>query len=131
MSVRIEAVKLELLKAETLMTEADIIINNEAYHSTVHVLYYACFHATKALLLTKDLVVKTHRGVSNLLFQHFVIPGSFDEQQAAFYSELMSQRQESDYGEELITEDEVLPFVQPAKSYFSYVTKMVKDYVAE
>ena len=72
MSRRIEAIKLELNKAKTLMSEVDILMENKIYNTVIHTCYYNCFHATRALLLTKDFVTKTHRGISTILHQHFV-----------------------------------------------------------
>ena len=64
-----------------------------------------CFHATKALLLTRDLVPKTHSGVVAMLHQHFVQAGLFDFEQASFFSRLMQERIEDDYNDVIIIDE--------------------------
>ncbi len=73
-----DAIELKLTKAKALMDEVDFQLKNEYYNTAINRLYYSCFHATKALLLTQDIVTKTHSGVSTLLHQHFVLPDLFD-----------------------------------------------------
>ena len=44
----------------------------------------------------------------------------------------MDKRIDSDYGDSLIKEEsEIKPFVEPAKDYVQYVTKLVEDYLDE
>ena len=69
---REQAIKLKLQKANALLGEAEVLMQNKFYATVINRLYYGCFHATKALLLTKDLTPKTHSGVINLLHPHFV-----------------------------------------------------------
>jgi len=54
MTEKDEAIKLKLKKARALMSEVDILLQNHLYATAINRLYYSFFHATKALLLTKD-----------------------------------------------------------------------------
>lgn len=81
---RKRVIALKLTKARSFLDEADILLSNKFYATVINRLYYSCFHATKALLLTRDLFPKTHSGVINQLHQHFVQPGMFDMEQASF-----------------------------------------------
>lgn len=60
-------------------------------------MYYGCYHAALALLLTKNLTSKTHKGAKSELSKHFVLKGIFDSKQAKFYSNLLQERMTSDY----------------------------------
>jgi uncharacterized protein (UPF0332 family) len=123
-----EAIILKLKKAEAFMSEVDLLLENQLYNTAINRLYYGCFHATRALLLTKDLVPKTHSGVSTLLHQKFVLNGLFDAARASFFGKLMQERIEDDYSDNLILNwEEVEKFIEPAKDYFSYTTSIVKD----
>ena len=127
---RIEAIKLKLNKAKAFLSEVNTLLENKFYRTAIHTLYYSCFHATKALLLTKDIAPKTHSGTAHLLHQHFVLPGLFDKEKASFFGRLMDKRIDSDYGDSLITESsEVEAYIEPAKEYFQYVTKLVEEYL--
>jgi len=72
MSNKDASIKLKLTKARSLLAEVDVLMQYQFYNAAINRLYYSCFHATKALLLTRDLVPKTHNGVVSNLHQHFV-----------------------------------------------------------
>ena len=123
---RMQAIALKLQKAFSLLNEAEVLMGNKFYATVINRLYYACFHASKALLLTKDLTPKTHSGVISMLHQHFVQPGLFDVQQASFYSRLMQQRIEEDYRDEMMEDGETAgAFIEPARAYILYVQSLV------
>ncbi|MEO5500040.1 MAG: HEPN domain-containing protein [Ginsengibacter sp.] len=65
-------------KSAALLSEVDILFINKFYDTLINRLYYSCLHATRGLLLTQDLVSKTHSGVVTLLNQKFVMEGKFD-----------------------------------------------------
>lgn len=123
-----EAIELKLKKGWAFINEADILLANKFYATVINRLYYGCFHATKALLLTKDLVPKTHSGVINLLHLHFVQPGLFDTQQASFFSRLMQERIEEDYSDFIEENAETTAeFILPAKQYVSYIESLIRS----
>lgn len=122
MSRKKDAIKLKLKKAKALMDEVDFQLKNRFYNTAINRLYYSCFHATKALLLTKDLIPKTHSGVSTLLHQQFVNAGLFDATHASFFNKLMNERIDDDYSDFMITElEEIDKFIEPAKQYLTYI----------
>ncbi len=132
MSRRDEAIKIKMKKAAALMKEVDVLFENEFYDTLINRLYYSCFHATKALLLTKDLVSKTHSGTVSILNQRFVKENTFDIRHAAFFKSLMNERVQSDYDDFIITdESQVNEFIQPAKEYLEYVSQLIKKYLNE
>ena len=102
------------------------------YDTLINRLYYACFHATKALLLTKDLIPKTHSGVVSLLHQHFLSNGLFEFSHASFFSRLMQERNE-DYYNDFITFDEsrAVEFIEPAKKYVGYIEMLIELYFSQ
>ncbi|MFI5124445.1 MAG: HEPN domain-containing protein [Chitinophagales bacterium] len=104
MTEKEQAIALKLKKARALMSEVDVQLQNQFYATAINRLYYSCFHATKALLLTKNLIPKTHSGVVTMLHQHFVLPGLFNQSHAAFFSKLMQERIDDDYGDFMIIE---------------------------
>ncbi len=122
-------IRLKLKKARAFLAEVDVLMSNKFYLTVVNRLYYSCFHATTALLLTKSLTSKTHKGVSKLLHEHFVHNGSFDGQQATFFGLLMKERMDDDYNDFLIIdEDEAKDFIEPSKQYIEYVSKLIDTY---
>lgn len=122
-----DAIKKKMEKAIALMNEVDVLLANSFYTTAVSRLYYSCFHATKALLLTKDLIPKTHRGVDVLLHEHFVKTNIFDKEQARFFGELMQERIDDDYSDYMVlTIEEIKKFIDPSKSYLKYVLSLIE-----
>lgn len=114
------------------MMEVDTLLKNKFYNTLVSRLYYSCFHATKALLLTKDLVSKTHSGTVSLLNQKFVQENTFDAVHAAFFKNLMDERVHSDYDDFIILDEaQVIGFIEPSKQYVQYVSKLIEKYLNE
>lgn len=127
MTIREKAITKKFLKAKILLNEIDVLMQFKFYTTVVNRLYYACFHASKALLLTKDIAPKTHNGVVAALHQHFVQPGNFDMAHASFYSRLMQERMNGDYSDDMdLDEGEVKELVEPAQAYISYIEKQIK-----
>ena len=126
MTEKEQAIELKLKKARALLSEVEIQLQNHFYATAINRLYYSCFHATKALLLTRDLIPKTHSGVITLLHQHFVLPGLFNQVHAAFFSKLLQERMDDDYGDFMIIEfDDVKEFIIPAKEYVDYIGQLI------
>ena len=124
-----ETIRLKLLKSQSLLEEVEVLMAHKFYVSSISRLYYSCFHATKALLLTKDLLPKTHSGVINQLHHNFVLPGLFDADHAIFFSRLMQERIDDDYSDfMIIDENEVIEYIEPAKEYVAYIEQLIEEY---
>jgi uncharacterized protein (UPF0332 family) len=121
-----ESIRIKLTKARELLTDVNILVENGGYNSVISRLYYACYHATVALLLTKDIQSKTHKGVMILLHKEFVLKNEFDLEKSAFFNRLLQERIEEDYGDFLVVdESEILEFVEPAKEYIDYIERLI------
>ncbi len=59
--------------------------------------YYAAYHWARALLLTKGLEPKSHRGLIQLISLHFVKGGLLPEDAAGDLGHLETYREVSDY----------------------------------
>ena len=130
MTQKQEAINLILEKACALMDEVDILIENRFYTSAISRAYYACFHATRALLLTKDLTAKTHSGVIALLHKHFVFENNFQQEEAAFLSKLMQERIDDEYSDFMIKDfSEIEAYIIPAKEYLQYVILFIPSQI--
>lgn len=68
-------------------------------HGAANRLYYACFYAVTALLLSRDLASAKHSGILALFNQHLVKPGHVAVEWGKFYARLFENRMESDYAD--------------------------------
>lgn len=131
MSKKEKAILLKMKMAEAFMNEVSTLIHNKFYNTAINRLYYSCYHATRALLLTKDFAPKTHKGLVTMLHQEFVLKDLFESKKASFFSTLMDERNESDYGDFLILdENDIAEFIQPATEYLEYVSKIIDEFLA-
>jgi uncharacterized protein (UPF0332 family) len=64
-----------LERAHESLDEANILMERGHANTFVNRLYYACFYAVSALLLTKELSSAKHSGVRSLFHQNFVKEG--------------------------------------------------------
>ena len=124
---RTAAIQLRLAKAHLILQEVPMLIQYK-YHSTaITRMYYACLNATRSLLLTKNLISKTHKGVLNMLHEHFVKAGEFDKQMADFFGKLLHQRILIDYGEELPDErEDITDYFNSTKQYIELIESRIK-----
>ena len=128
MSENSNAINLKIKKAEALMAEVDFLLENKFYTTAVSRIYYSCFHAVKALLLTKDLIPKTHSGVISMLGQHFVKTGKFDSEHSAFFSDLMQERMDDDYSDFMIIDfKDIEEYIEPGKQFLKYVIGLINS----
>jgi uncharacterized protein (UPF0332 family) len=84
--------------AETLQ-EARVMFESGHLHGAANRIYYACFYATVALLLTRNLSSPRHSGVMALFNKHFIKEGVVPVDMGKFYSRVFDNRLESDYGD--------------------------------
>src|SRR5207237_1380349 len=126
MSEQENVIHLRLAKAKATLLEVDLLMQNQLYNAALSRLYYACFYATTALLLSKGLTSKTHSCTSTLLHQHFVKPNNFDADKSAFYNRLMRQREIDDYNDFMIIDKHLVEMhIQPAREYINYITSLL------
>ena len=88
-----------ILRAQESLVQTDLLYDNQHYNAAASRLYYAAFYAASALLVLRDLSIKTHAGVRNELNRHFVKTGVIDRQQGRLFANLFDLRQLGDYGE--------------------------------
>jgi uncharacterized protein (UPF0332 family) len=60
-------------------------------------LYYAAFHAVRALLFGHGMESWTHEGTQRLFAAHFVRPGSFDREHLNTLGQIEADRHRADY----------------------------------
>lgn len=78
-------IDLQILLAEESLDEAKILFENEHYIGAISRVYYSMFHSAKALLLSKGLNPKKHRGILKILGLEFIKTGILDNNYAQYY----------------------------------------------
>lgn len=86
-------------RAYEALEEANILIERGHANTFVNRLYYACYYAVSALLLTKGLFSAKHSGIRSLFHQNFVKIGVVDTEFGQLYDRLFDNRQKGDYAD--------------------------------
>lgn len=105
-----EFVEASLLRAEKALRSAGFLEENGELEDAVSRAYYAMFHAARAILFSKGVKAKTHRGIISLFGEKIVKVGVLGEEFADMLRKAFDLRQKSDYelyaelSEELVEE---------------------------
>lgn len=84
------------LSRETL-SDAEAALVEERLRTAVSRAYYAIFHAARAVLWSRGLVPKTHKGLLQLFRQHLVQTGLADKQLGEVLHAAFEDRELADY----------------------------------
>ncbi len=121
-------VTLEIEKAEQTFAETDLLCQAKFWSNLANRLYYSLFHAVTALLVHDHHEVGTHKGAVNRFHMYYVKTGLFTTEEGAFYSQMQSLREESDYNCTYnVTESEIVPRITPTRQLID----KIKRYIAE
>ena len=125
---RKEVVKKSLDNAKRIFSEIPILVENELYGNAAGRLYYACFHAISALLISDNFNAKTHDGINRLLGEHYLKTGKIDRSIGTAFSQMSSFRTLNDYGNwKLISGEKIKLLVTPARVLIDTVEKLIQN----
>ncbi len=94
---RATLVVLGLEKSEKMLDAANWLIEEQHWSLAANRLYYALFHAVKALLTSDAHPTGTHRGAGNLFYLHYVKTGIFSLEENKVYARVHQLRVIVDY----------------------------------
>jgi len=87
----------EVARGNEALAAARHLLAADFYNDAVSRAYYAAFHWARALLVSRGIEAKTHRGVIQLFHLHFVQEGLISEEAAGHLARLETYRELSDY----------------------------------
>jgi uncharacterized protein (UPF0332 family) len=86
-------------KAKETFSEVEVLINNEFWNTSVNRMYYACFYAVSALLITQNVESSSHSGTRQKFGELYVKTGKIDRILAKHYTDLFEKRSKGDYND--------------------------------
>ncbi len=120
-------VNYRLERANETIEEAEYMLKGNYYNAAINRLYYACFYATEALLLSKGIKARTHAGIRAMLGLHFISKGLISIESGKTYGLLFEKRHSGDYDDFVYNDKEtVLNFIPRAKAFISEVEKLIE-----
>ena len=115
-------------RAHEALEEARILFDAGHVNSYVNRLYYACFYATSALLLTKNLSTNKHGYLRSLLHKEFVKTGSIPQEMGKHFDLLFTNHQKGDYADLVdFKADEVTDWLVQTKTFVSHIEGLISD----
>ena len=94
-----ELISYRLQRAREALEAARLLLQQHHLYGCVNRLYYGCFYAVCALLLTKGLSSAKHTGVRALFNKHWIGKGILPRAMGAFYGMLFDARLDADYAD--------------------------------
>jgi len=123
-----DLIKYRFQRAQETLDEAKVMLETEHLYGASNRIYYACFYAVSALLMTKDLSSSKHAGVMALFNRHFIKEKLFPVELGKFYSRVFDNRQQSDYGDVVKVEAKQLTKdIKTASDFIDRIEKFVKQ----
>ena len=120
-------VNLEKEKALNTFAEMDVLRQAGLWNNIANRLYYATFHAVSALLIHDQHNVGTHQGAVIMLHQYYVTTGLLSKADGAFYSQLQTMREKSDYNCTYnATEEDTAPRIEQTKQFIDRVLGLIQ-----
>ena len=81
-------------------------------------LYYACYYAASALLVSNTISASTHAGVKTMLGMHFVSKGILSNELGKTFSRLFEIRHSGDYDDFVYCDKEMIDEYTPKAEEF-------------
>jgi len=96
----VKKIEIQILveKAKKSLKSAGLLIKEGDYESSISSAYYAMFFMVEALLLTKNIKPKSHKGTISQFGEHFIKTNLFPKELGSALRKTFDKRQESVYG---------------------------------
>ena len=86
-----------LEQAREAVCDAELLLDADRYRATANRLYYACFYAALAALLTKRLQYSKHSAVIAFFDKEFIRSGLLPKEYSRTLHRAFNERQQDDY----------------------------------
>ncbi|MBM4029588.1 MAG: HEPN domain-containing protein [Planctomycetes bacterium] len=118
-------VQYRLERAHEALAEAKLLFEAGHLHTYVNRLYYACFYAMSALLLTRGLSASKHTQVRALLHREFIRPGTIPLKYGQIFDLLFNNRQKGDYSDLVeFRAEQIKDWLPQAREFVEYAAGM-------
>jgi len=121
-------VEYRLKRAYETIDEAKIMLNGGHLNAYVNRLYYACFYAVSALLLTKGLSTGKHGYLRSLLHRDFIKTGLIPQNLGAHFDLLFDSRHTGDY-DDFVTfkTEQIAGWLKPTEEFIAHIDRLIKS----
>ncbi|NQE53566.1 hypothetical protein C5S29_08230 [ANME-1 cluster archaeon GoMg3.2] len=123
-----EEIEILIGRAKRRLDAACLLFEDGFYEDAVSRAYYSMYFAAKALLLKKDITVKTHKGLLSKFGLEFVNEGVVEEYYGRALRIAEELREEADYSiSREITKEEVESIMDDAEKFLERIKRAVRE----
>lgn len=113
-------------RARESLDEAKMMLDAGRINAHVNRLYYACFYAISALLLTRDLSTSKHSHLRSLMHREFVKTGIIHKDFAKHFDVLFDSRLECDYADFVrFKADDVTGWLEKTRRFINHTESLI------
>ena len=117
-----EDLKNSLDLASDTFDDAKLMAKYERYRGAMNRCYYAYYYLAKGFLITKEIIAKTHKGLSSEFNRVFIKTQEIPLMYGEYLAYLFKERQAADYEpEEEIGKEEVDKALQMVEEFINFV----------
>jgi hypothetical protein len=119
-------IEYRLARAREALAEAKVLLNSGHVNTYVNRLYYACYYAASALLLSEGVATTRHSQLRSLLHQRFVKPGTVSGEMGRHFDRLFDSRQKGDYADfTRFAAEDVAPWLDETRAFVEHVQRLL------
>ncbi len=119
-------------EADIKLSSAKILYENGKYGDAISRAYYSMHYSARALLSTKNLFPKTHKGVISQFGLEFVKKGIIEDYHLKAMSTARESRERADYGTGYdFTKEEAESAIEDAERFLKRIKKAIEYFTKE
>lgn len=121
-----EDIQLFLKKAKSRIRSAEALLGIGQYNDAISRAYYAFFDGSRAALLSKGFLIKTHGGLKAMFNKYFIKTGEMPVKFARYLQKAFDARQAADYHVRLkFNKESVEVAIESAKEFVKEIEKII------
>jgi len=125
-------IKYRMERARETIDEADLMFEAGHMKGYINRLYYACFYAVSALLLTKNISTGKHGYLRSLIYREYVKTGVIPIELGKHFDLLFDSRLEGDYTDFTVFKaDEVTDWLDKTRKFVNHIDGIITEIVKE
>jgi len=115
-----------LAEGRDALEDAEFAATGARWRNCIGRLYYACFHAVSALLVSRDYTPTSHNNVERLFRQHFGDTGAVSADAIALYEDLHKQRLAADHSGGVFDEPQVRVWLAATRGFLAAIEELLQ-----
>ena len=114
-------------RARETLDEARVMFDAGRINAYVNRLYYACFYAVSALLLTRDFSTSKHSYLRSLMHREFVKTGLISKDMGDHFDMLFDNRLKGDYADFIrFKADDVTGWFDKTQKFVDHIESLIQ-----